>query len=239
MSNQFTAAPSYRAEAFIPAMFGQAGTPYTEDAAPAGTTDRDPVCAKDFLQDAHEPDRRTPNSVGNDMRRATASTATPAPPAGTSIDAMGDVRKTLSDILDVLVAPAQQQNEARLDEILTLIENHKSEGDRNIDQLTRQFAQLTLKLHEKTKTAIIKLDRRVFECDAIAEKNREELQTMMSTKLIALASATDDKFRSVAGSLDARISMLSTKINGDVNQTIAKLGRAISEVGTSIQERKG
>ncbi len=230
MSNHISATPSTRAEAFIPAMFSQASTPHTENAAPASAANRETVCAKDFLQDAREPERRIPNSVGNDMRRAAA----PAAPAGASSEAMGDVRKTLSDILEVMVAPAEQKNEARLAEILTLIESHRRENEQNFDQLARQFIQLTLALHGRTKTAINRLDHRLDEFGTLTAQNREQDQERLTARLTGLAEAADVKINSVTGSIDARISLLSAKINGDVNKTIAELGRAISEFGTAL-----
>ncbi len=240
MSNYYSPAPSNRAEAFIPALFGQDGTPH-EHAAPAGsgTTDHKPARAEDFLKDARAPERREHSSVGYDMRRGASSNMPPTASAGMSGDAMGDVRKTLSDLLDVLVAPAQQQNEARLDEILTLIENHRHRNEQNFDQLARQFAQLTLTLHKKTKTAINRLDRRLDEFGAATAQTRKQDQEHLTARLTGLAEATDAKINSVTGSIDARISMLSAKINGDVNKTITELGRAISDFGDLMGEREG
>jgi hypothetical protein len=196
------------------------------------------ACGGGFFKKDKDSNRRMTNSVGSALRNATQPDGPAASPTRTGIDAPGELRKAVGEVLELLVTPAQQQNETRLDEILSLLENHRIDNDRNIDQLTRQLAQLTLKLHEKTKIAINKLDRRIDETNALAEITRAQDQERLTARLTGLATATDSKFHAVSISIDTRIAMLSARLNGDVNKTITDLGQAIASFGNSVSVRE-
>lgn len=180
------------------------------------------ACADGFLD---EPEIQPRSNYEND-----GETETPNPPKG---EAMEDLRKSLDVLSDLMIGPIQRRNDARADELLSLIEQHKVENDRNMDALTKQMARLTLKLHDKTKLAVLELDRRVDGLETTLSASNREIREKMTADLLELASLMDDKLKSISESIDAKIAKMASGINGEVHRTILALGRAISGIANS------
>ena len=242
MSNQYFAAYSDPAQSAIHPLHGQASAQHREfaDLVESCSTDSLAACEDGFLEGSKKPSQpnyQQLNAVGIDTRGAAPTKAPAAGSTGSEYDVMVDLRKSIGDVLQMLMGPTQRKNEVRMDEILSLIVKNKKENDQNIDKLTKQFAQLTLNLHEKTKIALARLDHRLNEFGQVVDNNRRETHGMMASEIAQLTASTDTKIQSVSGSIDERISMLTARINGDMNKTISELGQAIASVGDSVRAR--
>lgn len=161
-----------------------------------------------------------------------------APPVEAERDEELDPHKSINDIRELLVGPIQRQNESRLEEILTLIESSKIDDARKMKLQRKQFGNLSLKLYDKTKSTLSKLDDRLDAFRNTMEENRTEIHGAMAVEVAGLTELIDSKIQSVSDSVDSRISDLTVKINGEMNNTISELGRAITRIGDSTWQNK-
>ncbi len=178
-------------------------------------------------------ENRNQSQPESSLEDETSENLNVAPTAELEHDEAPDPYKSINDIRELLVGPTQRQNESRLSEIITLVEKSRKESDQNIELLRKQFAHLSLKLYDKTKDSLSKLDDRLNSFKATVEANHTEIHGAMALEVSGLEGSMDNKVQSISDSVDARIFKLTTKINGEMSNTISELGRAISSVGSS------
>ncbi len=68
-----------------------------------------------------------------------------------------DLHKSVSDVLELLIDSTQRKNKSDLDDVMQSIKGHKNDTEQTMEQLRKQFARVTLKLHNNTKTSLTTL----------------------------------------------------------------------------------
>ncbi|MCP4074383.1 MAG: hypothetical protein GY742_22080 [Hyphomicrobiales bacterium] len=109
-----------------------------------------------------------------------------APSIETDIIETKDLHKSVSDVLELLIDSTQRKNKSDLDDVMQSIEGHKNNTEQTMEQLKKQFARVTLKLHNNTKTSLTTLDDRIDAIRLTLEENQAENQAENHNALTTL-----------------------------------------------------
>ena len=121
----------------------------------------------------------------------------------------GDAKESLKTIRSLLVGPAQRVTEARLDEILTILEE--------VDRASE----------ERTNTLARHVDEMAATINPMIERSAREL----SGRVAALTRKVDDLRAAANKDTDVKLAGLAKRVNDSMHGTFRELGMAIAAAG--------
>jgi len=142
-----------------------------------------------------------------------------------------DPRESLKTVRNVLLGPSQRLNEARLDEIITMLEEIDVIYDKKARSLTKQFADLSATVNDQMEKSFADLNKLIVALSAKVDGNLATVRKETDEKFGGLSKTTSDKIYAMSNEIDARDSKLSRRINNRLNSTLSDLSQAIIKAG--------
>jgi predicted nucleic acid-binding Zn-ribbon protein len=136
-----------------------------------------------------------------------------------------DPAKSLAEIRNILVGPTNRLHEARVEEIITILEE------------TEQAAQDALTGLEKRCTALAKIcEKLVVASEETLQKTREQ-SAHVEAELKAAADKQDRKLKEMFDDIDSRFLNVKSEISEDVDVLVAKSTRDLERLSEELVDR--
>lgn len=145
-----------------------------------------------------------------------------------------DPAKSLADIRRVLVGPTRRLHEARMEEVISILEESDRSAQQSLGSLEKRFGDLALdseKLFDAADESRQKIQAQSDHLNFELQKNLDTQQQMLSEMFLVF----DAQMEKVAAELSRRVDELAAKTSHD-NQSLADdLARRIEELAATAR----